>query len=187
MAADGLTTGGRDHDVVNRTTKKITRIPDPGCARGKPGGDVLIGSAGRTMLARARNEIRVSATPHPDDDSDCNGWANALADSLVLAAFDVKQPPVDGDFSLDGCFLIGWAGRLWYCGGDQYAEPLHDDYFAVGSGDMVALGALYAFAPDVRLGKMPQGHAVIQAVAAAARWKASVGGAVTIEHAEKPA
>lgn len=179
MAADGLTCAGSD--ILHLRKRKISRITQPTCFTNRPGGDVLVASSGRAILARVRDVVRVSATPDPDNDGDCDDWANTIADSLVAAAFDVKQPPTNDD-GLDGCFLIGWAGHLWYCGGDQYAERV-GDFLAIGSGDMCAIGALHVMAPEIRSGVRDPADAVLRAVEAASSWITNVGGIITVEHA----
>ncbi len=185
MAADGLTSSS-DSDVLSLSKRKISRVSDPRCFTNRPGGDILIASAGRAILARARDTVGIGSTPDPDNDDDCNGWAHSVVDALIGNAFDVKQPPTDAT-GLAGGFLIGWAGRLWYCGGDQYAEPLTgNEYMAIGSGDMCALGALHVLADDVRLDLLGPDEAVCRAVQAASRWLINMGGTVTVEHAPMP-
>lgn len=185
MCSDGLSIG--DRDVVSSAKRKISRIKEPKSFTGKAAGDILIGSAGRTILARVRDHVGIATTPDPNNDDDCNKWAHAIADALVEAAFDFKQPPTQNEFGLDGCFLIGWAGRLWYIGGDQYAELVNSHYFAVGSGDMVALGALYALQAEVELGRLHPAKALEQAVVAACVWRTDVGGVLWHEEVRIPA
>ncbi|HEY5201350.1 MAG TPA: hypothetical protein VIJ31_10625 [Acidothermaceae bacterium] len=52
---------------------------------------------------------------------------------------------------------------------------------AIGSGDMVALGAMYALAPD-DIHDNPA-HVVTTAIVAATTWRTDVGGSILIEHA----
>jgi ATP-dependent protease HslVU (ClpYQ) peptidase subunit len=52
----------------------------------------------------------------------------------------------ESEHEIGGCFLVGYAGRLFRIDPDYQVGESHDGYMAVGCGDAYALGVLYASA-----------------------------------------
>jgi ATP-dependent protease HslVU (ClpYQ) peptidase subunit len=78
----------------------------------------------------------------------------------------------ENDREEGGTFLVGVAGRLFAVHEDYQVAEAADGYAAVGSGEQVALGALYATAGT----EMDPGERVLVALRAAERFNAGVRG-----------
>ena len=129
---------------------------------------------GFTSSFRMGQIIRYSfLPPAPPADGDletfmCSGFVDALRQSLLDGGWArIEQAQIQG-----GCFLVGVQGRLFRVDGDfQVGESL-DGYDAIGCGDDLALGALYATADT---GMSAEGR-VMLALRAAERFSAGVRG-----------
>ncbi|MEU7403823.1 hypothetical protein [Streptomyces sp. NPDC044948] len=82
----------------------------------------------------------------------------------------------DSEQEEGGTFLVGVAGRLFVVDDDFQVGEAADEYAAVGCGDELALGALYATA---KLGMDP-GPRLTTALLAAERFSAGVRGPFTL-------
>jgi ATP-dependent protease HslVU (ClpYQ) peptidase subunit len=98
-------------------------------------------------------------------------FINAVRDCLKTGGWAKK----DGEKESGGVFLVGYRGHLFEIESDYQVGEAHDAYMAVGSGDSVALGALYATQ------KLPPLVRVRLALEAAERWNAGVRGPFVIE------
>ncbi len=105
--------------------------------------EALLGVAGIHGLGdKTARGLNLPTAPDPEDD-DCDSWAQAIAESLYATAADAPRKLLDPDGDLDGSALLAHAGRLWYLTCRAVALRC-GPYFAVGSGDDHALGALHA-------------------------------------------
>lgn len=83
--------------------------------------------------------------PHPSGDLD-RFMVTKFVDALRSCLKDGGWARKDSEQEQAGTFLVGIAGRLYTIHSDyQVGEP-SDQYAAVGCGDEIALGALYATA-----------------------------------------
>lgn len=104
-------------------------------------------------------------------------FINAVRDCLKTGGWAKK----DGEKESGGVFLVGYRGRLFEIDSDYQVGEGLDGYMAVGSGDQVALGALYATQ------KLPPLVRIRLALEAAERWNAGVRGPFVIEVLEAEA
>lgn len=160
MAADSIAVGtnGTHLDVV-----KIVEF-DQG---------VLLGVAGQSRsipLLRRRLEVGNPASVDPDE------WAQKVAE--VATALLLEAGVVDGNDAHEfaGTLLLAWAGHMWEIQ-TGVANRITRRYHAIGSGDEVALGALWALdaAGGVGFGERVEG-----AVRAACDHLVHCGGEVTV-------
>lgn len=78
-------------------------------------------------------------------------FINALRDCLKDGGYAKKEAEQESA----GHFLVGYQGRLFHIGADYQVGEMLDGYMAVGAGDDIALGVLYAtsaFVPSSPLG-----------------------------------
>lgn len=109
--------------------------------------------------------------PEPKRDLDAfmaTTFVDALRDCLKAGGFAGK----DNEREEGGTFLVGVRGRLFTVYGDYQVGQSADGFAAVGSGDQVALGALFATAGT---GLGPR-RRVIGALKAAERFNSGVRG-----------
>lgn len=84
-----------------------------------------------------------------------------------------------------GTFLVGYRGRLFTIGDDYQVAESHWPFDAVGCGDQLALGALFALTDGGDAGTQPPDdpiRAIAVAIRAASEFSAGVGGPIHIEH-----
>lgn len=98
-------------------------------------------------------------------------FINAVRDCLKTGGWAKK----DSEKESGGVFLVGYRERLFVIDSDYQVGETLDGYMAVGSGDQVALGALYAAQ------KLPPLVRIRLALEAAERWNAGVRGPFVIE------
>jgi ATP-dependent protease HslVU (ClpYQ) peptidase subunit len=109
--------------------------------------------------------------PRPDGDLDAfmtTTFVDALRTCLKNGGWAAK----DNDREEGGTFLVGVQGRLYAVYDDYQVAKAADGYAAVGCGDQIALGALFATS---RAGLKPK-RRVMTALAAAERFSAGVRG-----------
>lgn len=110
-------------------------------------GDALLGSAGTAALgATIRAGLNLPAGPDPDDLDDIEAWAQAVAEAITDLATEAKPSLLTDDDELDGEVLLAYAGRFWYIT-DHLALLAEGPIAAIGSGAMLALGALEVMPP----------------------------------------
>lgn len=81
--------------------------------------------------------------PEPTGDLErfmCTAFVDAVRACLKAGGYAKK----DAEREEGGCFLVGVTGRLFMVGSDYQVGEAVDGYDAVGCGDQLALGALYA-------------------------------------------
>lgn len=106
-------------------------------------GDFVMGF---TTSFRMGQLLRYAFSPpkrHPDTDIDkfmVTDFINAVRDCLKSGGYAEKH----NDAEQGGTFLVGYAGRLFEVHGDYQVGEATDGFSAVGCGDEIALGALYA-------------------------------------------
>jgi ATP-dependent protease HslVU (ClpYQ) peptidase subunit len=127
---------------------------------------------GFTTSFRMGQLIRYSMKlPTPTRDLDgfmATTFVDALRDCLKAGGWALK----DNEREEGGTFLVGVRGQLFAVYDDYQVAKAADGFAAVGCGDQVALGALYATA---RTGLSPR-RRVLSALAAAERFSAGVRG-----------
>lgn len=161
---------------------KIARMPV-----GRHGGHALIGHAGTHRLGVMATRVHLGGEVDVTDQDDLNSWAQAAADAYTELAFESVPPATDGDGCLDGVWLLGYAGCLWYVtAGDAYRVGLR--YSAIGSGGEFAAGALHALETIGALGEdsvhIERGLSL--AVEAAIAHDSGCGGSIILERATAP-
>jgi len=127
---------------------------------------------GFTSSFRMGQLIRYALSlPEPDGDLDrfmVTKFVDGLRDCLKSGGWARKEEEQE----LGGTFLVGVRGRLFTVYDDYQVAKAADGYAAVGSGDSVALGALYATAGR---GMRPRAR-IDLALRAAERFSAGVRG-----------
>jgi ATP-dependent protease HslVU (ClpYQ) peptidase subunit len=109
--------------------------------------------------------------PKPKGDLDAfmaTTFIDAVRDCLKTGGWAAKE----NEREEGGTFLVGVRGRLYAVYGDYQVAKAADGFAAVGCGDQIALGALYATAGA---GMSPK-RRVIRSLAAAERFSAGVRG-----------
>lgn len=127
---------------------------------------------GFTTSFRMGQLIRYSlAAPEPDGDLErfmSTAFIDAVRDCLKDGGWAKKE----NDREEGGTFLVGVRGRLFTVEDDYQVGVSVDPYAAVGCGDELALGALYATARS----RMSPQRRVLTALRAAERYSAGVRG-----------
>ncbi|GAA4950353.1 hypothetical protein GCM10025331_43300 [Actinoplanes utahensis] len=130
---------------------------------------------GFTSSFRMGQLIRYSLSlPDPGDDLDrfmVTTFVDTLRDCLKTGGWARK----DEEQELGGTFLVGVRGRLFTVHDDYQVAKAADGYSAIGCGDQVALGALYATSGR---GMRPRAR-IRLALGAAERFSAGVRGPFT--------
>lgn len=134
-------------------------------------GGVLLGVAGRSAsvpLLRRRLEPGAPVDDEPDE------WAQDVAwkATEMLTEAHITDPDDANEFH--GVLLLACGGAVWEIQ-TGVANRIRRSYHAIGSGDQVALGALWAIDGD-----RPLGDQVRLAVEAACEHMADVGGEVVV-------
>lgn len=128
MAADSLAV------ETNGTTMEI-------CKLWSPSDGLLLGLAGMTKgLAILRRHVRIEP---PVDGDDLDEWAQDFAEDATreLCARGCTEDGAEHDFY--GTILLAWRGHLWEVQ-SMVANRVTRSYHAIGSGDTVAFGAMWA-------------------------------------------
>lgn len=128
MAADSLAT------EANGTTMEVCKLWSP--AEG-----IVLGMAGMTKgLAIVRRHVGLGP---PVDGDDPEEWAQDFAEAATreLCARGCTEEGADHDFY--GTILLAWRSHLWEVQ-SMVANRVTRGYHAIGSGDEVAFGALWA-------------------------------------------
>lgn len=128
MAADSLAV------EANGTTMEV-------CKLWSPADGLLLGLAGMTKgMAIVRRHVRLEP---PVDGDDIDEWVQDFAEAATreLCARGCTEDGADLDFY--GSILLAWRGHLWEVQ-SQVANRVTRNYHAIGSGDAVALGAMWA-------------------------------------------
>lgn len=164
--------GGDSASVSNGYDLTVTRNPKVFKL-----GDLLIGVAGsRRWLDLLRSWLDL---PTPETDEDGLRYmlrvANGMCDlASEYGRFSKKEPE-----EIEAGTLVGCHGRLFYIDGHFAVLEPADGFMAMGSGDQVAHGVLYAYKQTVR-SPLPT-EAVGLALQAAERFSAGVRGPFVIE------
>lgn len=168
--------GSGDWDLTLIRAPKIVR-----------NGDFLLGVTGHPRVC----QILEHAFTPPDHPSDMTleryivtRFTDALREAFKAAGYARKDNEQEKHESE---VLIGYRGRLFAIEGNyQMVEP-QESYYAVGSGDMAALGALYATVAAAQDGLIAPAARVRLALEAAERFNIGVRGPFTIVSLESPA
>ena len=127
---------------------------------------------GFTTSFRMGQLLRYSLEPprrHPDDDIHqymVVDFVNAVRGCLKAGGYASKEDEVESG----GAFLVGYAGHLFTVDSDYQVGIPEDGFAAVGSGQDIALGALFA-----TQGQEPRSR-VLTALMSAERFNAGVRG-----------
>lgn len=160
MAADSYSLGPYEQVLHTRKIDRLTAA----------GETILLASCGRAGIGPLAAR-QVSSCRPPGRRADPDGWAQGMAEAITDTCR--ARGHVDSDGDLDGELLLAWRHRLWVVSMDL-AQPV-GTYIAIGSGRMVALGAMWA-TPDA-----PPERRVGLAVEAAIEHVAHIGGPVLTE------
>lgn len=107
----------------------------------------------------------------PDDTYMVTTFVNAVRDCLKAHGWAENEKGQE----VGGCFLVGYKGRLYEIESDyQVGIPL-DNFAAIGCGDQIARGALFASA------HLSGGDRILMALKAAERHSAGVRAPFVIE------
>lgn len=160
MAADSLAV------EANGTTMEVCKLwsPDDG---------LLLGLAGMTKgFAVLRRHVRIDP-PSAGDDPD--EWAQDFAETATreLCARGCTEDGSEHDFY--GTILLAWTVRLWEVQ-SMVANRVTRGYHAIGSGDEVALGAMWAM--SLPLTEVAAEHRPRLAVEAAVEHRVDIGGRI---------
>lgn len=165
MAADSRAMDERG-EIMHLVHPKITRF--------RVGQEtLLIGFCGVPRLQQVIELIDMSdyELDGRSDYLDICEIVEAFRDELVGAGL---AGIVDG---MNGAFLIGYHGKLFHIDGDFSVCENTGDYDAVGSGAPFALGNMFAWS----ISDGDALHAVMEAIQAAAKHSATVGGDIVTE------
>ena len=128
---------------------------------------------GFTTSFRMGQLLRYSLEPprrHPDDDIHqymVVDFVNAVRRCLKAGGYASKEDEVESG----GTFLVGYAGHLFTVDSDYQVGTPEDGFAAVGSGQHIALGALFA-----TQGQATPRDRVLTALMSAERFNAGVRG-----------
>lgn len=134
-------------------------------------GTALIGTAGDHRLTQTLRHVSAPIDPDPRDATDCDGWAQSIAESITQIAVEAL-PPITEDDGIAGYALLGYAGRLWIVTTDV-ADRIPDGFAAIGSGGGYAQGAL-----DVLSDHQQTAATVTRAAATAVRYDSRCRGPI---------
>jgi len=128
---------------------------------------------GFTTSFRMGQLIHYAVDPPVPDPADLDAFMatkfiDAIRDCLKAGGWAKKE----AEREEGGCFLVGTCGRLFSVASDYQVGEAADGYAAIGSGDELALGALYATAAT----KMAPRKRIELALHAAERFSAGVRG-----------
>lgn len=107
---------------------------------------LLSGSGNGAIVQLAERLLKIEATPGPQaDEQNWDDWAAVVASAISEILAEIR-PPVTTSTSesqtfIDGAYLLGTAGRLWYLFTHQALRVI-DGIAALGSGSDLALGVL---------------------------------------------
>ena len=133
---------------------------------------VLFGTSGRTAIGAAvRYGLTVEALP-TDDAEAADEWAQAIAEAFTELARERKL--VDKDDEIDGAGFLAWRSHLWEIS-DALALRV-PTFAALGSGALVARGALEVLLGEVPAAPVAPTTAAFVACQAATRHMVSCGG-----------
>lgn len=165
MAADTVT---QYHGTLVQGARKIRRLRFEGAE------EILISGSGNGAIVQTiPQRLKTFTTPKPHDgDASWNEWAEIAAcrvtDFLVDTVPPLTTTSEGGGTVVDGSFLLGAAGRLWYLFTNQ-SVPVVDGIAALGSGSDLALGVLAA-APSLASMPHPPETLAVLAVRIACRF-----------------
>jgi ATP-dependent protease HslVU (ClpYQ) peptidase subunit len=141
LVADGAVWLGADSAAIGGS---LMGIRAPGDAKIAQVGPLLIATAGNHRAWQAlRHHFEIPA--HEEQHGDALGYLVHVADALrdCYRAHGVGNIGGGGEES-PAVFLIGYQGRLFALYGDFSIGEFAEEYHALGAGEEVALGALYA-------------------------------------------
>lgn len=134
---------------------------------------VLIGVAGRAAaIAVLRRKLHVEPPAGGDDPDE---WAQDVAEQATRVLLEAGVVNDGDDRSFPGALLLAHGHRAWEVETNM-AIPCRRGYHAVGSGDQVAAGALWALAG----GDNPVADVARLAVEAAIEHQVDCGGEVLV-------
>jgi ATP-dependent protease HslVU (ClpYQ) peptidase subunit len=168
LGADSQTTSGWVHTTMADSLHKVFRVAD-----------MLIGSTGTARMSQLV-QYALSKPEHPAD-MECvtylvTHFADAVRDCLKTGGYAIKDKEQEMH---DGSLLIGYRGRLFSLDTHFAINEVADGYYAIGSGQEVALGSMHT---SDRMGDLlsPEKR-VTWALEAAATFSNGVGGPFVIE------
>ena len=165
MAADRLGIRGQDTTMVGRFPKIVDKTP-------APDQHLLIGFAGNTTM-RSILDYRWDCPEDAGIDS-IQYITASLAPSLVeMSRTCGLSHEKDGQILMPGNFLVAYQGFLVEICNDGSVVFIDGDYFAVGMGMYVALGALHALHQGAH--GLSEIGVLIAALRASEKFEAGVG------------
>jgi ATP-dependent protease HslVU (ClpYQ) peptidase subunit len=139
-------------------------------------GDFVMGFTSSFRMGQLLHHAFNPPKRHPDTDIDkfmVTDFINAVRDCLKSGGYAEKH----NDAERGGVFLVGYKGRLFRIDNDYQVGEAADGFDAVGCGEEIAQGAMYAN----KAGKPEQ--RLRMALEAAERFSAGVRGPFHFEHA----
>lgn len=131
------------------------------------GADYLFGSSGDSVLLTAMRHAGDEYRPDPTNPSECDDWAQNLAETWTKTCCELPYQPVQ-DGTMPGQGLLAYAGRLWRLGAN-IAIPVEGRFAAIGFGEDYAYGAFEVLTRTKAFHGSPQ-NALELAVGAALAW-----------------
>lgn len=110
-------------------------------------GDFIMGFTSSFRMGQLLHHAFTPPKRHPDTDVEkfmVTAFVDAVRDCLKTGGYAEKH----NEAERGGVFLVGYAGRLFRIDSDYQVGEAVDGFDAVGSGERVALGALFASARD---------------------------------------
>jgi len=106
-------------------------------------GDFVMGFTTSFRMGQLLHHAFTPPKRHPDTDIDkfmVTDFINAVRDCLKSGGYAGRQNETESG----GTFLVGYSGRLFRIDGDYQVGEAVDGFDAVGCGDDIARGALFA-------------------------------------------
>lgn len=119
---------------------RITCVPQPKVFRVGP---CVVGGCG-SWRALQLVQYAFTPPPHAPDMPDAEYLATAFVDALRECLREGGFARVENNVEEGGTYLVGYGGALWQVQSGFEVTGTLDDYDAVGAGDDLAKGALYA-------------------------------------------
>jgi ATP-dependent protease HslVU (ClpYQ) peptidase subunit len=146
----GDSAGSNDaHQLTLRRDKKVFRREDL---------NMILGCCGSYRMTQLLHHVFAPPLPAPEEEDEdlehymATTFIDAVRSCFREGGFAKKKE----EREKGGCFLVGLCGRLFEIASDYQVGESLDGYAAIGSGDNIALGALFAtrrldMSPEQRL------------------------------------
>ena len=106
-------------------------------------GPFLIGYVGSFRMGQVLQH-HLKVPPQPDGESDLGYMVTRFVEAVRGALKEKGVMAVDHQKESGGQFLVGYRGRLYSVNSDFHVGDMADGFDAIGSGAVIALGAMMA-------------------------------------------